>query len=45
MGPLSCISPSRVSVFLGLTRILVTIAHVSGSPTGELLRTDSDGIA
>jgi hypothetical protein len=35
---------SRVSMFLGLTRILFTIAHVSGSPTrrpGELLRTDS----
>ena len=34
----------RVSVFLGLTRILITIAHVSGSPIrrrGELLRTDS----
>jgi hypothetical protein len=28
-------------MFLGLTRILITIAHVSGSPTGELLRTDS----
>jgi hypothetical protein len=35
---------SRVSVFLGLTRVLFTIAHVSESPTGrrgELLRTDS----
>ena len=33
--------PSRVSVFLGLTPTLFTIAHVSESPTGELLRTDS----
>jgi hypothetical protein len=31
----------RISVFLGLTRILITIAHVSESPIGELLRTDS----
>jgi hypothetical protein len=28
-------------MFPGLTRILFTIAHVSGSPIGELLRTDS----
>jgi hypothetical protein len=28
-----CRRQSRVSVFLGLTRILFTIAHVSGSPT------------
>jgi hypothetical protein len=41
MGPHSCISPSRVSVFLGLTGILFTIAHVSESPIGELLQTDS----
>jgi hypothetical protein len=48
MGPLSGVflgvrQLSRVSVFLGLTRILFTIARVSGSPTrrrGELLRTD-----
>jgi hypothetical protein len=32
--------PSRVSVFLGLTRTLFTFAHVSESPTGKLLRTD-----
>jgi hypothetical protein len=32
----------RVSVFLGLTRILITtIAHVSESPIGELFQTDS----
>jgi hypothetical protein len=29
------------TVFLGPTRILFTIAHDSGSPTRELLRTDS----
>jgi hypothetical protein len=41
MEPLSSISPvndrgtdrlSEVSIFLGLTRILFTIAHTSGSP-------------
>ena len=41
MKPLSCISPctaggaeglSGVSMFLGLTRILFTLAHTSGSP-------------
>jgi len=53
MGPLSCAAKvpggvSGVSIFLGLTRVLVTIAHTAGSPEwtvtrrpGELLRTDS----